>query len=151
MVRIPDDEFDAVMRNRYVRPMDFTGKPLKGFVYVSAPGFRPEPPSVGGCRAASGSPKRRRRGCEGSLDATASSADDGSRSPATPPGPLSTRLMSVDNWGNSSGPVHAGPPLTLCASSSECATEHPSGERHLMPMESITELPSRWPRLAIRP
>jgi hypothetical protein len=33
MVRIPDDEFDAVMRNRYVRPMDFTGKPLKGFVY----------------------------------------------------------------------------------------------------------------------
>lgn len=40
MVRIPDDEFDAVMRNRYVRPMDFTGKPLKGFVYVSAPGFR---------------------------------------------------------------------------------------------------------------
>ena len=40
MVRIADDEFDAVMRNRYVRPMDFTGKPLKGFVYVSAPGFR---------------------------------------------------------------------------------------------------------------
>jgi hypothetical protein len=39
MVRIPDDEF-AVMRNRYVRPVDFTGKPLKGFVYVSAPGFR---------------------------------------------------------------------------------------------------------------
>ena len=28
MVRIPDDEFDAVMRNRYVRPMDFTGRPL---------------------------------------------------------------------------------------------------------------------------
>lgn len=40
MVRIPDDEFDAVMRNRYVRPMDFTGKPLKGFVYVSPAGFR---------------------------------------------------------------------------------------------------------------
>ena len=40
MVRIPVDEFDAVMRNRYVRPMDFTGKPLKGFVYVSPPGFR---------------------------------------------------------------------------------------------------------------
>lgn len=40
MVRIPDDELDAVMRNRYVRPMDFTGKPLRGFVYVSAPGFR---------------------------------------------------------------------------------------------------------------
>ena len=40
MVRIPDDEFDAVMRRRYVRPMDFTGKPLTGFVYVSPPGFR---------------------------------------------------------------------------------------------------------------
>ena len=40
MVRIPDDEFDAVMRNRNVRPMDFTGRPLRGFVYVSPPGFR---------------------------------------------------------------------------------------------------------------
>jgi hypothetical protein len=40
MVRIPDDEFDAVVRGRHVRPMDFTGKPLRGFVYVSPPGFR---------------------------------------------------------------------------------------------------------------
>lgn len=40
MVRIPDDEFDAVMRGRDVRPMDFTGKPLRGFVFVSPPGFR---------------------------------------------------------------------------------------------------------------
>jgi hypothetical protein len=40
MVRIPDDEFNAVMRGRHVRPMDFTGKPLRGFVYVSPPGFR---------------------------------------------------------------------------------------------------------------
>lgn len=40
MVRIPGDEFDAVMRGRLVRPMDFTGKPLRGFVYVSPPGFR---------------------------------------------------------------------------------------------------------------
>jgi hypothetical protein len=39
MVRIPMDEFDAALRNRHVRPMDFTGKPLKGFVYVSPPGF----------------------------------------------------------------------------------------------------------------
>jgi hypothetical protein len=39
MVRIPD-ECDAVMRNRYVRPTDFTGRPLGGFVYVSPPGFR---------------------------------------------------------------------------------------------------------------
>jgi hypothetical protein len=40
MVRIPNDEFDAVMRRRHVRPMDFTGKPLRGFVYVSPQGFR---------------------------------------------------------------------------------------------------------------
>ena len=40
MVRIPDDEFEAVMGSRHVRPMDFTGKPLKGFVYVSPSGFR---------------------------------------------------------------------------------------------------------------
>jgi hypothetical protein len=40
MVRVPDDEFDAVARGRHVRPMDFTGRPLRGFVYVSPPGFR---------------------------------------------------------------------------------------------------------------
>ena len=40
MVRVADDEFDAVMRDRHVRPMDFTGKPLSGFVYVSPPAFR---------------------------------------------------------------------------------------------------------------
>ncbi len=40
MVRVSADEFDAVIRGRHVRPMDFTGKPLRGFVYVSPPGFR---------------------------------------------------------------------------------------------------------------
>jgi len=40
MVRVPDDEFDGVLRGRHVRPMDFTGRPLRGFVYVSPPGFR---------------------------------------------------------------------------------------------------------------
>jgi hypothetical protein len=40
MVRVADDEFEVVMRERHVRPMDFTGKPLRGFVYVSPPGFR---------------------------------------------------------------------------------------------------------------
>jgi hypothetical protein len=39
MVRVPIDEFDAALQRRHVRPMDFTGKPLKGFVYVSASGF----------------------------------------------------------------------------------------------------------------
>ena len=40
MVRVADDEFDVVMRGRHVRPMDFTGRPLRGFVYVSPAGFR---------------------------------------------------------------------------------------------------------------
>ena len=40
MVRVAGYEFDAVMRGRHVRPMDFTGRPLKGFVYVSPSGFR---------------------------------------------------------------------------------------------------------------
>jgi hypothetical protein len=39
MVRVPIDEFDAVMRRRHVRPMDFAGKPLGGFVHVSPSGF----------------------------------------------------------------------------------------------------------------
>lgn len=38
MVRVPLDEVDAVLRRRHVRPMDFTGKPLRGFVYVSPSG-----------------------------------------------------------------------------------------------------------------
>lgn len=40
MARVAEDEFDAVMRGPHVRPMDFTGKPLRGFAYVSPPGFR---------------------------------------------------------------------------------------------------------------
>ena len=40
MVRVAEREFDAVMRGLHVRPMDFTGKPLRGFVYVSPSGFR---------------------------------------------------------------------------------------------------------------
>jgi hypothetical protein len=42
-VRVAAGEFDAVMRSRNVRPMDFTGTPLRGFVYVSPPGFRTAP------------------------------------------------------------------------------------------------------------
>lgn len=40
MVRVAECEIDAVMRGRHVRPMDFTGKPLSGFVYVSPGGYR---------------------------------------------------------------------------------------------------------------
>lgn len=40
MVRVSGDEYEAIVRKPHVRPMDFTGKPLRGFVYVSPPGFR---------------------------------------------------------------------------------------------------------------
>lgn len=40
MVRVPDEAIETVMRAPHVRPMDFTGKPMKGFVYVSPSGFR---------------------------------------------------------------------------------------------------------------
>ena len=39
MVRVAVDEFDATLQIQHVRPMDFTGKRLRGFVYVSPPGF----------------------------------------------------------------------------------------------------------------
>ena len=39
-VRGVDDEFEAALRRQHVRPMDFAGRPLRGFVYVSPPGVR---------------------------------------------------------------------------------------------------------------
>ena len=40
MVRVSRDEYHAMIRTPHVRPMDFTGKPLRGFVYVAPPGVR---------------------------------------------------------------------------------------------------------------
>jgi len=39
MVRVGQDSHDAAMAAPHVRPMDFTGRPLKGFVYVMPPGL----------------------------------------------------------------------------------------------------------------
>jgi hypothetical protein len=55
MVRIPDDEFDAVMRGRHVRPMDFTLSHIR-FVNVrrrtlaSVPVLNPAKQLAGGLR-----------------------------------------------------------------------------------------------------
>lgn len=38
MVRVPKDEHAQMLGAPHVRPMDFTGRSLKGFVYVSASG-----------------------------------------------------------------------------------------------------------------
>ena len=40
MVRVPDGEYETTICEPHVRPMDFTGKPLRGFVYVSPRAFR---------------------------------------------------------------------------------------------------------------
>lgn len=39
MVRLGTDEYERALTEPFVRPMDFTGKPLKGFVYVDAEGI----------------------------------------------------------------------------------------------------------------
>ena len=39
MVRVGPDRFDEALRRPYARKMDFTGKPLKGFVYVEPEGY----------------------------------------------------------------------------------------------------------------
>jgi TfoX/Sxy family transcriptional regulator of competence genes len=37
MVRVLEKDMSAALRRAHVRPMDFTGKPLRGFVYVAPP------------------------------------------------------------------------------------------------------------------
>ncbi len=43
MVRVGPDGFDDALRQRHARPMDFTGRPMKGMVYVGAAGLRKDP------------------------------------------------------------------------------------------------------------
>lgn len=40
MVRVGPDGYDAALKKAHARPMDFTGKPLKGMVYVGPQGVR---------------------------------------------------------------------------------------------------------------
>lgn len=39
MVRVGSDDYEAALSRPHARPMDFTGKALKGFVYVGPAGF----------------------------------------------------------------------------------------------------------------
>lgn len=39
MVRMSAEEAEAALADEHVRPMDFTGKPLRGMVYVGAEGI----------------------------------------------------------------------------------------------------------------
>ena len=42
MVRVLDEELPLALRRAHVRPMDFTGRPLRGFVYVAPRGLATE-------------------------------------------------------------------------------------------------------------
>ena len=40
VVRVGPVRYEAALKERYVAPMDFTGRPLRGFIYVSATGLK---------------------------------------------------------------------------------------------------------------
>ncbi|MBX7198756.1 MAG: TfoX/Sxy family protein [Rhodospirillaceae bacterium] len=40
MLRVGPDRYEEVLSRRHARPMDFTGRPLKGFVYVAPAGLK---------------------------------------------------------------------------------------------------------------
>lgn len=39
LVRVPTDEYEQALTQPHVRPMDFTGKPMKGYLYVAPDGL----------------------------------------------------------------------------------------------------------------
>jgi hypothetical protein len=43
MVRLAPGEAQALLAPPHVRPMDFTGRPMRGFLYVDAPAIRSGP------------------------------------------------------------------------------------------------------------
>ena len=65
MVRVGPDAHDDAVERAHVRPMDFTGRPMRGFVYVAPAGVAADPDlarwvAAGVAFAASQPPKRRR-------------------------------------------------------------------------------------------
>ena len=39
MLRVGPDAYDALLEEPHARPMDFTGRPMKGMLYVGSEGF----------------------------------------------------------------------------------------------------------------
>ena len=39
MARVGPDAYGKALRRPHARPMDFTGKPMKGYVFVDPPGY----------------------------------------------------------------------------------------------------------------
>jgi hypothetical protein len=42
MVRVGPERYDAALAEPHVRPMDFTGRPMEGYVYVAPAGAKTE-------------------------------------------------------------------------------------------------------------
>jgi len=42
MVRVGPEHYEKVLSEEHVRPMDFTGRAMKGYVYVEPAGFKTE-------------------------------------------------------------------------------------------------------------
>lgn len=67
VVRVGHDAADDALRRPHARPMDFTGKPLRGFVYVAPAGFASDADldawvarGLAGARTAAAKPARER-------------------------------------------------------------------------------------------
>lgn len=43
MVRVGPDQYEAALKKTHARPMDFTGRPMKGIIYVSKEGHKTAP------------------------------------------------------------------------------------------------------------
>ena len=74
MVRVGPDQYDEALAQPHARPMDFTGRPLKGMVYVAAEGLRTDAALgrwirrglsfVSGAKPTTTNDRRRRSGAE---------------------------------------------------------------------------------------
>ncbi len=40
MVRVGPEKYEAALKRKHARKMDFTGKPMKGMIYVDSPGVK---------------------------------------------------------------------------------------------------------------
>jgi TfoX/Sxy family transcriptional regulator of competence genes len=40
MVRVGPEQYQAALKQSHARPMDFTGRPLRGYVYVAPGGYK---------------------------------------------------------------------------------------------------------------
>lgn len=40
MARVGPDDYEQALLRPFAREMDFTGKPMKGYVYIDHPGFK---------------------------------------------------------------------------------------------------------------